>query len=611
MSLGLILVTLICINFTRQVSTGDTYRCPSEAKMAIGFKWGSQCVTFMLLQPMRVHETPNEFLNKLCEATFYGGRRYGFMNQDRIDRSKWWFDTKVIRKTWPHGNRIWPIGHFIFKIVAKNDCSWYWPRMTWSCSIEIDAHVEGGGFRYVYRYYDWPADGYSRIDDGWLLAKYHPDDYVKWFLRQKGIWLCPVCTLNQNGDYADYKLHHCSEVMTWSDYHVACLHNAYRNCNYKMVEHCHFDEDDQKWYKYTVSILSEARSPYGIPCPTGIPKQWKRQCEKTCRGNWGKWSAEPSEEHLRCDTITRERFAPAESGAAPCNKSGLTCCMAKKVTKYNDSCTDFASNTTINLKKQGCNNNGTISRDSYGHLKCVCPDRYIGIQCEEDVCEGTCLNGGTCVPARGKPHCFCRRGFTGSNCSEALKSCGESGTCQNGGTCETLFIGAEEVKVCKCKDGYGGVTCEREVQKCEDDSCNYNGVCRENAEYGMIECTCYQSYEGEYCDKKDGKLIERLINPTSSNVVNVVVGFVLGFLMLMLCFGGAAVHHRRRRRRGGHSYESSYASTFSTAISSRASTFSTAISRAFGRKQTVKAKKADTRSLAKGSSKAVGVSKVG
>ncbi|CDW60979.1 neurogenic locus notch protein 4 [Trichuris trichiura] len=335
------------------------------------------------------------------------------------------------------------------------------------------------------------------------------------------------------------------------------------NCNYKKVEHCHFDDTDNKWYKYAVSILSQAQSPFGIPCPIGIPREWKRD--------------------------------------------SLTCCMATKVLKYNDSCTDFASNTTINLRKQGCNNNGTIARDSYGHLKCVCPDRYIGIQCEEDVCEGTCLNGGTCVPARGKPHCFCRRGFTGSNCSEALKSCGESGTCQNGGTCETLVIGAEEVKVCKCKDGYGGVTCEREVQKCEDDSCNYNGVCRENAEYGMIECTCYESYQGEYCDKKDGKLIERLINPTPSNVVNVVVGFVLGFLMLTLCFGGAAVHHRRRRRRGGHSYESS----FSTAISSRASTFSTAISRAFGRQQTVKAKTADTRSLAKGSSKAVGISKVG
>ncbi|CDW56304.1 Delta-like protein [Trichuris trichiura] len=273
----------------------------------------------------------------------------------------------------------------------------------------------------------------------------------------------------------------------------------------------------------------------------------------------------------------------SESGAAPCNKSGPACCMAKRVIKYNDSCTDFAFNTTINLKKQGCKNNGAPARDFHGHLKCVCPDRYIGVQCEEDVCEGACQNGGTCIPARGKPHCFCRRGFTGSNCSEALKSCG-----------------VEEAKFCKCKDGYGGITCEHKVQKCENDSCSYNGACREDAEYGTIVCTCYESYHGKHCEMRKGKSIERFINRPTSNIFNVVIGFVLGFLMLTLCFGGAAVHRRRRRRRGGRSYESSYASTFSTAISS-----------AFGRQRTVKTKKEDTRSLAKSSSKAVGVSRVG
>ncbi|CDW55406.1 hypothetical protein TTRE_0000367801 [Trichuris trichiura] len=611
MSLGLILITLICINFASHVTTHDTYRCPSEAKMAIGFKRGSECVTWSYFEPIEadVNIDVHSLLNDHCMSTFLNGRRYGFLNQDGIDRSTLYIDRNAIGHKWPHGNEISGYGHYFFRVVSDPDCGWgIWRK---SCYIEMDTHVEGGSFPYTYRYLKFITGSYARDDEGWLLKIFHPDDYLDQFFTRKWVWFCHLYFVSRDYSFRHYRLADCNTLIRRKELHITCIHSPYRNCHYEKVEHCHYDEDDRKWYKYAVSILREAQSPYGIPCPIGIPSEWKRECEKTCRGKWSNWSAEPSEEHLRCDTITLERFAPAESGAAPCNKSGLTCCMAKKVIKYNDSCTDFASNTTINLKKQGCKNNGTISRDSYGHLKCVCPDRYIGIQCEEDICEGTCLNGGTCIPARGEPHCFCRRGFTGSNCSEALKSCGESATCQNGGTCETLVIGAEEVKVCKCKDGYGGVTCEREVQKCEDDSCNYNGVCRENAEYGIVECTCYQSYQGEYCDKKEGKLIERLINPTPSNVMNVVVGFVLGFLMLTLCFGGAAVHHRRRRRRGGHSYESSYASTFSTAISSRASTFSTAISRAFGRKQTVKAKKADTRSLAKGSSKAVGVSKVG
>ncbi|CDW60341.1 hypothetical protein TTRE_0000870901 [Trichuris trichiura] len=606
MSPGLILITLICINFASHVSTGDTYRCPSEGKMETGYKLGEECVTWKRYVGFGGDRFLGDTINDFCGATFLDGRRYGFVYLHEIKWNELYYKPRTLYR-----EDTWAFGGFFLRPLTDEDCSYH--LFGKSCSIEIEEQtIPWRTYRHKYMWYKYYLGSHHPDDDtDWIVQRYHPEQYLSYFLESRGKWICQTYGIRPDRTPYEGVLFHCDSLSTRNDHDVTCIHSPYRNCNYKKAEHCHFHADDRKWYKYIVSILSEAQSPYGIPCPTGLPKEWKRECEKTCRGNWGKWTEEPSEEHLRCDTITRERFAPAESGAAPCNKSGPACCVARKLMKYNDSCTDFASNTTINLRKQGCNNNGTIARDSHGHLKCVCPDRYIGIQCEEDVCEGTCLNGGTCVPARGEPHCFCRRGFTGSNCSEALKSCGESGTCQNGGTCETLVIGAEEVKVCKCKDRYGGVTCEREVQKCEDDSCNYNGVCRENAEYGMIECTCYQSYQGEYCDKKDGKLIERLINPTSSNVVNVVVGFVLGFLMLTLCFGGAAVHHRRRRRRGGHSYESSYASTFSTAISSRASTFSTAISRAFGRKQTVKAKKADTRSLAKGSSKAVGISKVG
>ncbi|CDW54557.1 hypothetical protein TTRE_0000282701 [Trichuris trichiura] len=616
MSPALILITLICINFATQVSTGDTYRCPSEARMQTGFKRGDLCVTWIRCLGLGGDRFLADTFDDLCAATFLHGERYGFNNLDDVDWKGLYYKPRTVPMI-----DTWAVGGYFIRVLTKPACNSRWGGS--SCSMQIDEMTTTDTVnRHTYWYFH-PNRGLAYADGSdWVIHRFWPQRYLNRLIESRGKWLCPTYGFRPDKSHYYGFGWRCEEISPMTDHDLACLHSPYRNCNYKIVEHCHFDDIDEKWYKYAISVLSEAETPYGKPCPTRIPKEWKRECEKTCRGNWGNWSAEPSEEHLRCDTITRERFAPAESGAAPCNKSGPACCVARKLTKYNDSCTDFAYNTTINLRKKGCNNSASLGRDSHGHLKCVCPDRYIGIQCEEDVCEGTCLNGGTCVPARGKPHCFCRRGFTGSNCSVALKSCGESATCQNGGTCETLVIGAEEVKVCKCKDGYGGVTCEREVEKCKDDSCNYNGACREDAEYGTIFCTCYESYHGKHCEMRKGKLIELLVKPTTSNIVNIVIGFVLGFLMLTLCFGGAAVHHRRRRRRGGHSYESSYASTFSTAMSSRASTFSTAmssrastnstaISKAFGRQGTVKTKKEDTRSLAKSSSKAVGISKVG
>ncbi|KFD57801.1 hypothetical protein M513_01471 [Trichuris suis] len=574
-------------------------------KMEIGYRRNDGCVTWKLYQGYASNEFIRDQLEKFCRVSFLRGARFPFYNGGGIEGGKIWFDKKK-------GGRIWGFGQYFFRAISGKDCEYAFWRGGWECKLRMETFVHDRDYEW-YRYFD-PlfSDDYSSDGSEWLTNAYPGGSYVDKFRYSGWRWFCQTYTLDQSGRYSDSTLHFCDNVRTAKDHYVACRHDFYRNCEYKKQEHCHYDNTDEKWYKYIVVILDQADSPYGKPCPTVLPEDWKNQCERKCRGQWGEWSAQPSEEHLRCDTITVERFAPAQPNDDPCYKDSPTCCMAKKLIKYNDSCTDFAFNTTINLRKSGCNNNGTFATDSHGHLMCMCPDRYKGVQCEEDVCEGKCKNDGTCIPGRGEAHCFCRRGFTGSNCTEALKACGESGTCENGGTCETLIMGVETVKVCKCKDGYGGVRCEHAVEKCEDDSCNHNGACTEDIEYGSIVCRCYQDYEGERCEKKDGKILQRAIAPTASNVINLVVGLVLGFLMLTFCFGGAAVHHRRRRRRrGGHSYESSYASSFSTAISSRASTFSTAISKAFGRQSTVKSKKGDTRSLGKTSSKAVGVSKIG
>ncbi|KFD59254.1 hypothetical protein M514_28568, partial [Trichuris suis] len=69
-----------------------------------------------------------------------------------------------------------------------------------------------------------------------------------------------------------------------------------------------------------------------------------------------------------------------------------------------------------------------------------------------------------------------------------------------GGTCDRYYVAGEEAAYCKCKDGYGGPACEHSVEKCTDASCNSNGLCTDDSEYGSIKCTCYDGYKGDNCE---------------------------------------------------------------------------------------------------------------
>ncbi|KFD54596.1 hypothetical protein M513_04541 [Trichuris suis] len=610
MTLRALLRTVIFIQVTTAVLSSTSDRCPSDAGMGVigYYRKEGECISFTKIPPTEMWKRAHAIttLDTVCNKKFKEGKRYGFLYDSDIQHNEAWR-----RNLAP----MHCMGHFVLLSAYDYRCVYEWTRIGDECNFKVTYSVDGSELHATFRHYVnyFKSTFYGDWSDKPLM-RFQTAEYFR-FLLSTRYPACPTYEMHRDG-YHEAGPVDCLDSSLWGGkYHVACIHKPYANCNYTKKEYCHYHEYDQKWYQYIVHIVKSAETPYGIACPPDIPKEWKNECSPTCRGTWGPWSSEPSQKNLRCDTVILERFRPAREGDPECSKVANDCCLGRKIVQYNASCTDFAFNQTINLKRERCKNGGTLGRDSRGHLMCMCTDRYDGIQCERDVCEGKCKHGGTCIPGRGKPQCICRKGFKGSDCEVVAKSCGSNGICENGGTCDRYYVAGEEAAYCKCKDGYGGPACEHSVEKCTDASCNSNGLCTDDSEYGSIKCTCYDGYKGDNCEYsiKLKRKINRAMQPTFSNVLGLVIGLLLGFVLLTFCFGGAVIHHRRRRRRRhGRSSDSS----LSSYISSRASTFSTTISTLFGRtksraasRKTVKSKKADTRSVTHAKPKNVGISK--
>uniref|UniRef100_A0A5S6QXF6 EGF-like domain-containing protein n=1 Tax=Trichuris muris TaxID=70415 RepID=A0A5S6QXF6_TRIMR len=603
MLLPLLHIAIICTRLTSVVLSLDD-RCP-EATGSIGYRDGGECTTFARTDfyvdnVRRIYAIIDEF----CEDKYKNGYRYGFMWRSQINHNSEWRE-KI--------NTIECFGNYFFVGSSGYDCWYVWYYFGYHCSGTVYYVIRGNSWQSgTYRHKKNLISSFTPHGSDAPLDSFEYPHYRRMFFDDNSFPLCATYSMSASG-YSFHTLVNCAASYSGSlygkDLYVACRHSPYKNCLWEKETNCHYDEKDGKWYKFVVKVTRYGESPYGAPCPTEEPESHKVPCAAACKGNWGEWSKEPSEAHLRCDQIIVYRYRPADTNYPPCNKTDVTCCPAMKVITYPDKCIDFAFNTTINLKKEGCKNNGTLGTDSHGHYMCVCTDQYIGVQCEIDVCKDHCQNTGTCIAGMGKPHCFCPKGFTGKQCETATKACGELGECINGGKCEQAVVNTVKVSICKCPEEFGGSSCEKAVEKCEPTSCNLNGVCKENEDYGTIQCMCYEGFEGVHCETKDGKSVALSFEPTTTNVMNLALGLLLGFLLLTLFCGGAAVHHhRRRRRRRGHGMSSS--SSYSSYLSSHASSFSTAISRTFTRQsKRAKTKNAGTRPQSMVSSKAVGISK--
>ena len=132
---------------------------------------------------------------------------------------------------------------------------------------------------------------------------------------------------------------------------------------------------------------------------------------------------------------------------------------------------DYCEN---NLCDPSCQNGGTCLLNG----TCECPTRFYGDYCENNLCDPSCQNGGNCL-LNGT--CECPTRFYGDYCENNL--CDPS--CQNGGNC--LLNGT-----CECPTRFYGDYCENNL--C-DPSCQNGGNCLLNG-----TCECPTRFYGDYCE---------------------------------------------------------------------------------------------------------------
>ncbi|KHJ49552.1 hypothetical protein D918_00679 [Trichuris suis] len=536
----------------------------------VGYRQGSTCYTLGKynwdIMNDKMDKLPHVISRKVCQTLFKRGDRQGFFNEEELKVDATW--RRNVEET------LWGFGHiFILKTKAPrrlptgNDCQ--------EMDIAKDASVLRMRRCYKVGTQITPASTDRRLRN-LNTVNYH-DTLIDNASGKNKTVLCPTFTLTKDGmEYSEMQTcKHFSETLNRPEW-ILCKHEPYKSCQWKSESFCHYNREDNTWYSSIQVITYGGEKPYGAECPIKKASDLGSTCEPSCRGNWGAWTTGPEEPNLRCDNYTVYRYKPLDVSSIACNSPSDTCCPEVKVIKSNISCSDFAYNSTLNLKAAGCKNGGTMGTDAYGHTACHCTDRFNGTECQNNVCDGYCLNEATCTASMGKPSCFCHRGFIGPTCEGLADSCGENKPCQNGGTCAQMSVAGKKLGICKCPTSHGGVFCEHKAGNCSDESCNFAGECVVDVTYNTVRCVCYPGYKGEECLPDEGDSAGKQLKTATGIAVNVIAGVAVGFGVLMFVFGGTAVHHHRRRRlrkrrfkvdRDASTVSSSYASSFSTALS--------------------------------------------
>ena len=178
--------------------------------------------------------------------------------------------------------------------------------------------------------------------------------------------------------------------------------------------------------------------------------------------------------------------------------------------------------------------------------RCVCKYPFYGENCEDEHCDTSCQNGGTCV---NDGSCKCVSGYHGDKCQK--KSCEpacENGTlCLENGVCECIYPSYEERcqnsscpclngeclnnGTCHCDNSHYGNTCQFKL--CTG-TCQNGGVC--NNSLGLCECAplfygdnCQLTYTCVECETNN--------NPNDNRVliiISLASAFCITILVIMI-----------------------------------------------------------------------------
>jgi len=180
------------------------------------------------------------------------------------------------------------------------------------------------------------------------------------------------------------------------------------------------------------------------------------------------------------------------------------------------------------------NNANCIDSLTDGTYMCECSEGYFGQHCERDSClVRPCENNGSCMKVMNKYLCSCPPGYSGQRCEKQfavttpppdltsysqppLKSVLSCSKCKNGASCATLPTGKA---LCFCKRGFSGPDCsivdleiepkefknECEIRDCE--AKRHNGKC--DQECNSLSC----SFDGGDCLLGTGNPWAKCSNP--------------------------------------------------------------------------------------------------
>ena len=97
-----------------------------------------------------------------------------------------------------------------------------------------------------------------------------------------------------------------------------------------------------------------------------------------------------------------------------------------------------------------------------------------------------------CWDGAGSYQCYCRPGFSGSNCNLEFDEC-LSHPCNNNGSCNNLINGYE----CVCAAGFAGKDCDTNINECESSPCQNDATCIDAV--AAFTCICLPGFTGQRC----------------------------------------------------------------------------------------------------------------